>query len=130
MRVVPKRPVRYSVQSYVRAASAYERSTPVPGSFCSMSTALGGAPISEETRAEIASARSSMMSATRSRTAARSAAGFCDQTPDSKAARAVRTAVSTSTSSASGTEATRSPVAGENTSRISVEWGATHVPPM
>ena len=78
-----------------------------------MATADGGAPISDDTSSAISPPRSSMRSATLATTAARSSGVLLRQTPESKAARAVRTAVSTSVSSARGVLPTRWPVAGE-----------------
>ena len=60
----------------------------------------------------------------------RSSTGAADQSPRSKVSRATATALSTSATDASGTDAMTSSVWGEMTSIRSFVAGAVHSPPM
>ncbi len=98
--------------------------------YCIMSTMVCGCPVSRVSRRLNSSARASISSTALAITACRSCGVLRGHGPSSKALRAAANAASTSALVASGTWPTFSPVAGENTSMISDEDGATQRPPM
>ena len=89
-----------------------------------------GDPISSVITVARSSSRAAYALLNRSTAAIRSSTGAADQSPASKVVRAAATALSTSSTAASGTRAMTSSVWGETTSIRAPVAGATHSPPM